>query len=175
MNTDELSRIGKVVKTFGTKGELVFGFETTFPEGLKRMESVFIRFSGNLVPFFIDEFESRGNQVAVVKLSDVNTVGDAALLIGGEIFITKDQLPEMDDSRTSLIEIIDFKVIDYSKGFIGNVSGILDLKDQYLLQVGSGKTEILIPFADSIINKIDRRSKSIFIDAPDGLIDLNRS
>jgi 16S rRNA processing protein RimM len=35
-----------------------------------------------------------------------------------------------------------------------------------------GEKEILIPIIDSIIDKVDRDSKTIYITAPNGLIDI---
>lgn len=173
MNPDELSRIGKIVKTFGTKGEVIFSLENTKPEWLRKTESVFIRFGGNLVPFFISDSSPRPNNQAVVKFDDIDSVEEAAELSGGEILVPSAILPKKKVRGLEKNEVFDFKVIDQDKGLIGFVTGILDLSEQSLLQVTSDNKEILIPVTEVFITKIDKKSKSIYINVPEGLIDLN--
>jgi len=49
---------------------------------------------------------------------------------------------------------------------------VLDNHQQALLQVRFGEKEILIPAVDQIMKEIDRKKKIIYIEAPDGLIEI---
>jgi len=52
------------------------------------------------------------------------------------------------------------------------VEQVLENLQQEILQIRFRKKEILIPLVEVIFKKINRRQKKLFINAPDGLIDL---
>ncbi|MBK7031254.1 MAG: hypothetical protein IPH45_19550 [Bacteroidales bacterium] len=86
MNPDEFFQAGKVVKTSGSGGELVFSFDSEVSDRNKKMESVFILLQGNLVPFFIEKSETKARNQLLVKLLDVDNQEEASLLAGSGIF-----------------------------------------------------------------------------------------
>ena len=65
-----------------------------------------------------------------------------------------------------------FKVVDAQHGEIGKIASIIEYPAQPLFQIMQDGTEILIPVIDQVIKKVDREEKTIFIEAPNGLIDL---
>ena len=69
-------------------------------------------------------------------------------------------------------EIIGYEVEDQNKGTIGTVVGVVDLKSNPLLIVDFNEKEILIPLVEELIVHVDRDSKRIKVNTPEGLIDL---
>ena len=65
-----------------------------------------------------------------------------------------------------------FKVVDAQHGEIGKIASIIEYPAQPLFQIMQDGTEILIPVIDQVIKKVYREEKTIFIEAPNGLIDL---
>ena len=57
-------------------------------------------------------------------------------------------------------------------GDIGTIASVIDYPAQPLFQIMNNGVEILVPVIDQVIKKVDRESKTIFITAPTGLIDL---
>jgi 16S rRNA processing protein RimM len=41
-----------------------------------------------------------------------------------------------------------------------------------LIQVINGEKEILIPFIDGLVQKVDRKSKTLHVTSPEGLIEM---
>ena len=68
--------------------------------------------------------------------------------------------------------MVGFKINDAEKGDIGVIKSIIEYPSQPLFQVMNGYKEILIPVVDPVIKKVDRDQRTIFIEAPKGLIDL---
>jgi 16S rRNA processing protein RimM len=65
-----------------------------------------------------------------------------------------------------------FRVVDESYGDIGVIQTVIEYPAQPLFQIMKGDKEILVPVIDPVIKKVDRENKTIYIDAPNGLIDL---
>lgn len=108
---------------------------------------------------------------AIVAFSGVDSIGDALKIVGyslyGDLVAAKSRQPA---------SLVGFSVFDAA----GNRWGHVKAQPQYslnrLLEVEDGQSgEIFyVPWHDSIVKKIDRRRKTITIDPPAGLKDLNR-
>lgn len=172
MNPDEFFQAGKVVKTSGSSGELIFVLESEIPKKGKKMEPVFILIKGNLVPFFIEKMDSRGKNQAVVKLLDVDNNEDALSLTGSAIYLPKSSKSKKRKSSAFDIDLEGYEVIDEQHGDIGKVLNILELPMQEVLEIEHNGKTILVPLVEEIIQAVDTRKKIIRISAPEGLIDL---
>ena len=69
-------------------------------------------------------------------------------------------------------EVIGYSIEDIVKGPIGKVTGVADLKLNPLLIIDFNGKEILLPLFDGLIVNVDRESKQLKVNAPEGLIDL---
>ena len=172
MKQDELFLLGKVVRTFGSKGELVFQLDTEILSRIKRLESVFLKINENLVPFFIELLQPRPKNQALVKLMDIETSDDASLYAGCEIYIPLAILPKQKGSKLYSQNIEGYSVIDANYGNTGFVNKIIEMPQQFLLSIDLNGKEILVPIVDEIVKNIDHKTKTISIDAPEGLIEL---
>ena len=52
--------IGRIVKKYGFKGEVVLKLDTDVPEAYSQMESLFLLRAGAMVPFFIEKSSLSG-------------------------------------------------------------------------------------------------------------------
>jgi len=68
--------------------------------------------------------------------------------------------------------LIDFNVIDKTHGNIGTVQQYINNPSNPILLVKNNLKEILIPYHEDLIDRIRLKKREIYIDAPDGLIDL---
>jgi 16S rRNA processing protein RimM len=63
-------------------------------------------------------------------------------------------------------------MIDSVHGHIGVIQSINDTTAQALFEVEKEDKQLLIPVNDDIITKVDRENKCIFVNTPEGLVDL---
>lgn len=164
--------VGKIVKKYSFKGELLVKLDTDDPELFLQMESVFVEQHKNLIPFFIDYSSLHKSSLLRVKFEEVDDEPTADALIGKELYLPLQLLPELSGNQFYYHQIIGFAVVDKVKGAIGTVSGVNDQTAQHLLEIDKEGTQILIPINDQIIHKVDRDNNILHIQAPEGLIDL---
>lgn len=162
--------LGRVTKPWGVKGQMVLFFDVDAPEEYAELDSAFIEIKGQLVPHFFQINSLNGNK-AVVTFEDL-TAEQAAALVGRELYLPLDMLPKLDGNRFYFHEVVGFRVVDSNHGDIGEIEQVIDYPAQPLFQIMKNGTEILIPVVDQVIDKVDREQKTIFITAPNGLIEL---
>ncbi len=165
--------LGKITKTSGFKGSLMFFFDVDDTSPYKELDAVFVEVGGSdFIPFAIEKLTFRHNNTAIAKLADIDSEEEAASLVSAELYLPLAFLPPLKGKKFYFHEIMEFKVVDKIQGNIGNVKDVLDQTGQPIFIIRKGDKEILIPMTDEIIQKVDRKNKVIEIEAPDGLIDI---
>lgn len=173
MTIDECFYLGKIVSKHSFKGELLIKLDTDEPETYLTTESILVHLNRKLIPFFIEQSSLQKSSLLRVKLEDVACEEDADELVGCSVYLPLNDLPALADDQFYYHEITGYEVIDLQQGNIGKITGVNDQSPQALFEIQhpSGK-EILIPVNDAFINKIDKPSKTFYVNTPDGLIDL---
>jgi 16S rRNA processing protein RimM len=164
--------LGKIVSKFSFKGEVLIKLDTDEPEAYTEMESVFVDYNDNLVPFFIERSSLHKSDLLRVKFEDVDTEEDADDLMKCDLYLPLNQLPELDGDKFYFHEIIGFTVEDIEYGTVGKIVSINDSTAQSLFEIEKDGKQILIPLNDEFIEKLDKKNKIIFVKTPEGLIDL---
>ncbi len=163
-------QLGKITKPFGYKGQVIFFLDVDTPDNYSNLESVFVEVKGHLLPYFIKEIKINGNR-ATVTFEDISP-DEALSLVGCDLYLPLAMLPKLTGNRFYFHEVIGWTVVDSQKGDIGTIVSVMENPAQPIFQIMKNDIEILIPIIDPVIKKVDREKKTIFIDAPNGLIDL---
>jgi len=174
MNTDDFYYLGKILKPFGSKGQVVAFLDVDDPSLYQNLEVVFLDLDPDRVPFMIRSVELTGNHRAIFHFEDVDSVDDATAYSGRMLYLPLSSLPPLKGNKFYYHEVVGFSVIDRDQGKIGILARVMDLPRQPLLQITYVEKEILIPLIDEVILKVDRKKKELHIRAPEGLIDFYR-
>lgn len=172
MIKEECFYVGKIVKKYSFKGELLVKLDSDDPEIYEDMDSVFVDLRNNLVPFFIESSQLHKSELLRIKFEDVDTEQDADALIKCDLYLPLEFLPKLDDDKFYFHEIIGFTVEDVNFGTVGIVKSVNDTTSQALFEIDRDGIEILIPMNDAFIKKVDKENQLIVVDTPEGLIDL---
>lgn len=164
--------LGKVVKKYSFKGEILVKLDTDEPEIFKNLESVFIALGNNLIPFFVESCKLHKSQLLRIKFEDVDTEEDAEALLKAELYLPLTILPKLEGNKFYFHEVIGFTIIDESFGEVGALINVNETGSQELFQIDHNGYEVLIPINDDFITKVDRQNKQIIVKTPEGLIDL---
>lgn len=172
MRKEECFYLGKIAKKFSFKGEVLIYLDTDEPEQYENLESVFVEFNKNLVPFFIENSSIHKGDFLRVKFEDVDSEQDADELIGCHIYLPLSMLPKLEGNKFYFHEVIGFDVVDERLGNIGKIVSINDSTAQPLFEIDFQGKEILIPMIDHFIIEVNRKEKKIILNTPEGLVDL---
>ena len=171
MTKNDCFFFGKITKTHGLKGELTVKLDVANPGDFKDLRYILIEDRGNLIPYFIENQKINGDKM-FVQLQDVKKMEQAVVFLGKAVFLPNEMLPELDEDEFYYKEIVGFKLVDVAKGEIGEISDVLEYPTQAVIQVMKDGKEILIPIHDDIIQKVDKKAKTLTVKAPEGLIDM---
>lgn len=169
---EDCFRLGSVARLHGYKGEVSIFLDVDDPNEYKGLESVFVEIDGKLVPFFLEHIFIRNKGFAVAKFETVDSEKKANMLIKCPLYLPLESLPEIDEDEFYFYEIEGFKAVDINHGEIGIVLKVIDLSGNPIIEIDFNGKEILIPKQDQFIDRIDWDEETIFIKAPEGLIDL---
>ncbi len=172
MKKEDCFFLGKIVKKYSYKGELLVKLDTDEPELYENMASVFVEVRNNLVPFFIESSQLHKSELLRIKFEDVDTEGDAEALLKCDLYLPLEFLPKLDDDKFYFHEIIGFQIDDKNFGPVGIIKAVNDLTAQSLFEIDRNGIEILIPMNDEFIVKVDKPNRTIIVETPEGLIDL---
>lgn len=172
MTKEECFYLGRIVSKFSFKGEVLIKLDTDEPESYLEMESVFVEYDNNLVPFFIEKSNLQKSNLLRVKFEEVDSEEDAEDLIKCDLYLPLNLLPELNEDQFYFHEVIGFTVEDANYGTVGTLTGINDTTAQALFEIEKNGKQILIPMNDEFLLKVDKKNKKIHVKTPEGLIDL---
>jgi 16S rRNA processing protein RimM len=172
MTINDCFYLGKVVRKYSFKGELLIKLDTDQPEIYEHLDAVFIFVGNSLIPFFIEQSQLHKSDLLRVKFEEVTTEEDADALLKSKVYLPLKLLPKLEGNKFYFHEVIGFTIIDSHFGTVGIIKGINDSTTQALFEVDREGIEILIPMNDEFIQKVDREAKTVTVETPKGLIDL---
>ncbi|MFD1417238.1 ribosome maturation factor RimM [Companilactobacillus keshanensis] len=169
---DNLYRVGTIVNTHGIKGELRIIPITDFPEErFKKGAKLFLKKSNDSKEFIVESSRKHKNFI-LIKFKGYDNINDVEQYVKSELFSNNEVKPKLKDGEFFYSQIIGLKVIDEQLGEIGTIKEIMELGPNDVWVVKSPKyDEVLIPYIDGVVKKVDLENEVINVEIPDGLID----
>jgi 16S rRNA processing protein RimM len=161
IHINDFVRVGTIIKTHGTQGEL--RVQTSH----KLSKWAFLEIQGKPVPFKIERFQFTQDDEALVKFADINDVEKAASLNGYAVLVNQNKKKKEKKLNDS---VVGYTLIDSLLGDIGLVEEMLEMPMQLLLKTTYQQHELLIPAVEAFIEDIDDRKKIIYLNLPEGLV-----
>lgn len=163
----EKIKVGKIVNAVGLKGEVkVYNYSDSSeiyeitPEmyvGSELLQIENVRLQKNMV---------------ILKLEGINDRNAAEAAKGRDIFITEDDLPELEEGEYYVRDLIGMTV-EEDDNVLGKVTDVLQntAQDVFEVERNNGK-QLLIPRVDEFVLDIDLDTRKIKVKLPDGLLEL---
>ena len=169
---EEVYKIGVLGKPHGVKGEMQFRFTDDVFDQCDANYLV-LDMEGILVPFFMEEYRFRSDEVALMKFCDIDTEERARELNRYGSVLPTCHCQESKD-ELSWDKSFGFKLLDSKTGkVVGEIVSVDDSTINLLFEI---KTETggerLIPANENLIKGIDKAQRTIEVEIPDGLLEL---
>lgn len=173
MNIDDCFLLGHISRKHGYKGDLVAFLDTDRPSSYANIDTVFIEEEGTLLPYFVSESVLIKKNHLKITLEGIETEADAEMLIGSNLYLPLQMLPQLSGKQFYFHEVEGFNVSDATHGPLGTLQFVIDRSSQPIFSIlhPSG-VEILVPAIDDFIDRIDRENTTLHLNTPAGLIDL---
>lgn len=172
---NEVIYIGYISKTHGVHGEVDLAFSDDIFDN-DNLEYLVIDIDGIFVPFFVDSYRFRSNEVALIIFQDIDSSDKAEDLVGKKVYFPKEHLSKEDLEDINLDGTVSkgfegYNVYSENNEFIGKIIEIDDSTINTLLLIEKDNNRFYIPLVEEYI--IEIKSDSIIMDLPDGLLDIN--
>jgi 16S rRNA processing protein RimM len=168
--------VARIVRPQGRRGEVTAEILTDFPERFRHLRDAFLERPGSApVARQVENAWLHKGRV-VLKFSGVDSIAQAETLRGFHVVIPREERIPLGAHRYYLWELEGCRVVierDGTAQEIGAVSGVEPTGGVDVLRVAAPRGEVLIPLAQDICKRIDTETKTIVIDPPEDLLELN--
>ena len=164
--------LGKVVATHGIKGAMrIASFSGHFDTILPLTSLLLKRADGGLESFEVESSFVRGKKL-LVTLKEFDSIHKVQPLLGRELYVMRDQLPELAEGEYYWCDLLGLRVVtDYGE-FLGTVTEIIATGSNDVYVVNNGSREYMIPALESVVLDIDLAGGEIVVSPPEGVLDL---
>ena len=166
-------RIARVLKSYGTEGEILVGFREIGPEDLNLKEPVFIMFDGLPVPFFIESLKEKGSSKALLRLTGIGNLADAEEISGMDILARRSSIfpSDEEDDELSVEDLIGWSLEGKDGDKVGEITDFEPIPGNPCLYVKTkGGDTVMVPLHDDLIIDLDEEGMTLRLDLPEGLI-----
>lgn len=165
--------VGKIVNTHGLRGEVRVLSRTDFAsERYKTGNTLYLFMNEQTAPIALTVRSHRQHKsFDLLMFEGYENINQVEGFKGGILKVSEDQLSKLDEGEYYFHEIIGCVVYTLDGEEIGKIFEILTpgANDVWVVK-GKGGKEILIPYIEPVVKKIDIESKRIEIEPIEGLL-----
>lgn len=166
---NEFIAVGKIVGVHGLGGNLKVishsGLTASYDSGRRLLVKAAENSEGEY--YRIDWSKSHKKGI-LLKFNGLNRQ-KAEELIGCELLIKKDALPELEEDTYFWFDLVGLDVYTLDKSYLGTVQSIIPTGSNDVYVVKDDEKETLIPAIASVIKNIDLDKRLMHVDLPEGL------
>ncbi|HXR83352.1 MAG TPA: hypothetical protein VN722_03515 [Hanamia sp.] len=164
-------KIGKLAATFGVDGQLVLQHRLGKKNSLKNLETIFIEEkTDSFLPYFITSAKIKNDQEMLISLDEISSKEAARFLLKKEVWLSENDFKKF-AANTAPISFLGFTIVSNKKD-LGEIIEVIEQPHQLLCTILMNGKEALIPIHEDSLEKVDQRGRKLYVDLPDGLLDL---
>ncbi len=169
--------IGHTRKTHGVNGEMKVAIEERYLEDFLKNERIFLDIKGVKVPYFVASVRGKGDMIML--LEEVTNKEAAFALQSREIHLREtDLIPDHQreleiepEEELEYAHLVGFQLMDKTLGEVGSIREVLDMPQQEMAFLDYQGREVLVPLNAQLIVSVDKKSRTVHMDLPDGLLE----
>ena len=164
-------KIGKLAASHGLDGNLILQHSLGKKTTLKGLENIFVEEKkDSFIPYFIEKTSAKSTNETFIKLEGIDTKEAARKLTPKEVWLLESDFHEH-SAKSAPIALLGYTLFDNDQ-LIGEVIEVIEQPHQILCTILYKGKEALIPIHQESLKKIDKKKKEVFLDLPEGLLDI---
>lgn len=164
-------KIGKLAASFGLDGQLILEHSLGKKTSLKGLENIFIEEKkDSFLPYFVESTKIKNDKEIYIKLEGISVKEATRHLIKKEVWLSENDFKKF-AANTAPISFLGFTIVNDNKE-IGEISEVIEQPHQILCKIILNGKEALIPLHENSLEKIDKKSRRLFVNLPEGLLDI---
>jgi 16S rRNA processing protein RimM len=164
-------KIGKFAASHGLDGTLVLVHSLGKKTALKELETLFIQETrDNFMPYFIETTSVKSDTEVYIKLEGIDNKEMARKYSPKEVWLTAGDFEKF-AAKSSPISMLGYDLID-GKNNLGEIIEVLEQPHQILCTILYNGNEALIPVHEGNLIKMDQKKKQVFVEVPEGLLEI---
>lgn len=170
MKREELTLIGTCTAVHGIKGEVQCAVSNPIFDEVD-FDYLVVEIDGTYIPFYVEEYRWKSNNVVLVKFVDINTQKDAQQLLHHDFYIESQFIDSSDNSISlSDVELLDgYEIEAIGRGIIGKVVNTdFITPENAILLLDNG---LIIPLHPDLVDNLNREGRTLTMTIPDGLLE----
>ncbi|MDY0211555.1 MAG: ribosome maturation factor RimM [Desulfuromonadaceae bacterium] len=164
---------GLVTSAHGLKGEVKIRPEQAAVAALCDASEYQLRFAHDPCITVKVCRASRHKQLILATLSGYGHIDSVKGLIGAQVWIDPQMLPEVTDGNYYWHQLKGLSVVDHTLGVVGTLHDILPTPAHDIYIVHGSYGEVMIPAVSALVQDVDRSTGVLHVTLPQGLVELN--
>jgi 16S rRNA processing protein RimM len=162
---DNLVLIGYTQKPYGLLGELKVTPATFDYDRHAQLSKVYFRKREGAPVEALEIRATRADgEFWFLKFKDLRTPESIAHLSGGQLLIPSEERLELPEDMVYVSDVPGMIVIDEEGKKVGKVAEVLEQGASEILVVATGKKDLLIPWNDHFVKRIDKAERQVLVD-----------
>ena len=164
-------KIGKIVGSFGIKGELKVYPYTNDIDMFLKFKELYIDNKEEFSKIKITGSRKHKN-IILIMIEGIGNIEDSLPLLEKNIYIEESSLPSLEEGESYVYQLLSSQVYDEAGNYLGAIEDVFsaDAHDIYSVINDEGE-EILIPVIPGVILSKDMENKKIVVKILPGLLD----
>jgi 16S rRNA processing protein RimM len=167
----EYFKVGKLVSTFGLKGEMILKHSLGKKTSLKGLKAIFIEEKkSSFIPWFVTATRIKTEDEIYISLEGITVKEHAFKLTQKEVWLPEEDFKKF-SAKTSPINLLGYEILENDKP-LGKILEVIEQPHQLLCRIDIEGKEVLIPLHEGSIKKIDRKKNQVIVELPEGLLEI---
>ena len=166
-------KTGKLVAVHGLKGELTLKHHLGKKTALPNLQAIFIEDrKESFLPWFVESAKAKSDTELYLKLKEVDTREAAQKLVGKDLWLRQEDFGKY-AAAASPVNLLGYMLIEDKKE-LGPIEEVIEQPQQLLCRTVINGKDAFIPLHEQTLQKIDRKAKQVWVQLPEGLLEIYR-
>lgn len=169
---DSFIKVAKLGSPHGLKGYIRLIPIIDPPELLNELNYLFLEKDNQYVELEIEVIKPYKKNSWLFKAKSWHSIDDVQDLVNNFLACRKEDLPELDENRYYIVDVIGCNVVDLNDKYLGKVLDVLQYSSNDIYIIGEDENNFLLPAVKEFIKSIDTNKKLIKVNLPEGIEEI---